>query len=64
MHRIVGRESVDLIKSGGYRVGAGEVEAALLSHPDVAEAAVVGFPTTIWASGLLRSWSGKPNRRH
>ncbi len=30
MHRIVGRESVDLIKSGGYRVGAGEVETVLL----------------------------------
>jgi fatty acid CoA ligase FadD36 len=44
MHRIVGRESTDLIKSGGYRIGAGEVETALLSHPDVAEAAVVGLP--------------------
>ncbi len=44
MHRIVGRESVDLIKSGGYRVGAGEVETVLLGHPDVAEAAVVGLP--------------------
>ncbi|WP_102144865.1 acyl-CoA synthetase [Mycobacterium hubeiense] len=44
MHRIVGRESVDLIKSGGYRVGAGEVETALLGHPDVQEAAVVGVP--------------------
>jgi fatty acid CoA ligase FadD36 len=44
MHRIVGRESVDLIKTGGYRVGAGEVEAALLGHPGVAEAAVVGLP--------------------
>ena len=44
MHRIVGRESVDLIKSGGYRVGAGEIETALLGHPDVAEAAVVGLP--------------------
>ncbi len=43
-HRIVGRESVDLIKSGGYRVGAGEVEAALLAHPGVREAAVVGQP--------------------
>jgi fatty acid CoA ligase FadD36 len=44
MHRIVGRESVDLIKSGGYRIGAGEVETALLGHPDVTEAAVVGLP--------------------
>jgi fatty acid CoA ligase FadD36 len=44
MHRIVGRESVDLIKSGGYRVGAGEIETALLGHSGVAEAAVVGLP--------------------
>ncbi|WP_409183990.1 acyl-CoA synthetase [Amycolatopsis sp. VS8301801F10] len=43
-HRIVGRESVDLIKSGGYRIGAGEVEHALLAHPGVREAAVVGVP--------------------
>lgn len=43
-HRIVGRESVDLIKSGGYRIGAGEVEAALADHPAVAEVAVVGLP--------------------
>ncbi|OBG16570.1 acyl-CoA synthetase [Mycolicibacterium celeriflavum] len=44
MHRIVGRESVDLIKTGGFRVGAGEIEAALLGHPGVREAAVVGVP--------------------
>lgn len=43
-HRIVGRESVDLIKSGGYRIGAGEVETALLTHPAVREVAVVGQP--------------------
>ncbi|WP_045879691.1 acyl-CoA synthetase [Pseudofrankia sp. DC12] len=43
-HRIVGRTSVDLIKSGGYRIGAGEVEAALLAHPAITEAAVVGVP--------------------
>lgn len=44
MHRIVGRESVDLIKTGGFRVGAGEIETALLGHPGVHEAAVVGVP--------------------
>lgn len=41
-HKIVGRTSTDIIKSGGYKVGAGEVEAALLAHPAVTEAAVVG----------------------
>lgn len=43
-HRIVGRQSMDIIKTGGYKVGAGEVETALLGHPSVAEAAVVGMP--------------------
>ena len=41
-HRIVGRQSVDIIKTGGFKVGAGEVEAALLTHHAVAEAAVIG----------------------
>ena len=42
--RIVGRRATDLIKSGGYKIGAGEIEGALLEHPDVAEAAVTGEP--------------------
>ena len=42
--RIVGRKSIDLIKTGGYKVGAGEVEGALLEHPAVSEAAVKGEP--------------------
>jgi malonyl-CoA/methylmalonyl-CoA synthetase len=42
--RILGRRSTDLIKTGGYRVGAGEIEACLLEHPAVREAAVVGLP--------------------
>lgn len=44
VHRIVGRASIDMIKSGGYRIGAGEIENALLDHPKVSEAAVVGIP--------------------
>jgi malonyl-CoA/methylmalonyl-CoA synthetase len=42
--RIVGRKAIDLIKTGGYKVGAGEVESALLEHDAVAEVAVVGEP--------------------
>jgi malonyl-CoA/methylmalonyl-CoA synthetase len=42
--RIVGRRATDLIKSGGFRIGAGEIEAALLEHPAVSEAAVAGLP--------------------
>ncbi|MDC0770931.1 AMP-binding protein [Streptomyces sp. HD] len=42
--RLLGRKDTDLIKSGGYRIGAGEVEDALLAHPAVTEAAVIGVP--------------------
>lgn len=40
----MGRKATDLIKSGGYKIGAGEIENALLAHPGVAEAAVTGAP--------------------
>jgi malonyl-CoA/methylmalonyl-CoA synthetase len=42
--RLVGRRATDLIKSGGYKIGAGEVEAALREHPAVLDAAVTGEP--------------------
>ncbi|EDY48590.1 acyl-CoA synthetase [Streptomyces clavuligerus] len=42
--RIVGRRATDLIKSGGYKIGAGEIENVLLDHPGVREAAVTGEP--------------------
>ena len=42
--KLVGRKSTDLIKSGGYRIGAGEIEGALLEHPAVAEVAVTATP--------------------
>lgn len=42
--RIVGRRATDIIKSGGYKIGAGEIENALLEHPGVAEVAVTGEP--------------------
>lgn len=42
--RIVGRTALDVIKTGGFKVGAGEVEDALRLHPHVAEVAVTGEP--------------------
>jgi malonyl-CoA/methylmalonyl-CoA synthetase len=42
--QLVGRQATDLIKSGGYKIGAGEIEDALLDHPGVAEVAVTGEP--------------------
>src|SRR5438067_1888942 len=44
--RFVGRDD-DLITSGGYRIGPGEIEACLSHHPAVALAAVVGEPDPI-----------------
>ncbi|MGO9884739.1 MAG: AMP-binding protein [Solirubrobacteraceae bacterium] len=41
---IVGRRATDLIKSGGYKIGAGEIETALREHPAVDDAAVTGEP--------------------
>ena len=41
---LLGRASLDLIKSGGYRIGAREVEEVLERHPAVREAAVLGLP--------------------
>jgi malonyl-CoA/methylmalonyl-CoA synthetase len=43
LFRIVGRKATDLIKSGGFRIGAGEIEDALLLHRAIAEAAVFGI---------------------
>ncbi len=46
--RILGRKSVDIIKTGGYKVSALEIEEILRTHPDVKECAVVGAPDPVW----------------
>ncbi len=47
-YRILGRKSVDIIKSGGYKVSALEIEEVLRQHPEVAECAVVGVEDLEW----------------
>jgi malonyl-CoA/methylmalonyl-CoA synthetase len=72
-YRILGRLSVDIIKTGGYKVSALEIEEVLREHPAVRECTVVGVPDEEWgervaaavvpASALgptleaLRSWA-------
>jgi malonyl-CoA/methylmalonyl-CoA synthetase len=43
-YRIVGRRSVDIIKSRGFKISAVEIENCLQQHPAIAEVAVVGVP--------------------
>ncbi|CAJ0955797.1 unnamed protein product [Ranitomeya imitator] len=45
---ILGRTSVDIIKSGGYKISALEVERHLLAHPSIADVAVIGAPDATW----------------
>ena len=47
-YRILGRSSVDILKTGGFKVSALEIEEELRSHPAVAECAVVGIPDVEW----------------
>jgi len=47
-YRIMGRLSVDIIKSGGYKLSALEIEAALLQHPNIRECAVIGHLDDTW----------------
>lgn len=51
-HRIMGRLSVDIIKSGGYKLSALEIEAALLEQPAIAECAVVGVADDTWGEAV------------
>jgi malonyl-CoA/methylmalonyl-CoA synthetase len=51
--RILGRTSVDILKSGGYKLSALEIEEVLREHPAVAEVAVVGLPDTTWGERVV-----------
>jgi malonyl-CoA/methylmalonyl-CoA synthetase len=51
--RIVGRNSVDVIKSGGYKISAREIEDLVATHPGVREVAVVGAPDRMWGERIV-----------
>jgi len=51
-YRILGRLSVDIIKSGGYKLSALEIEDALRQHPAIRECAVVGVEDDTWGEAV------------
>ena len=48
VYRILGRTNIDILKTGGHKVSALDIEEALRKHPAVAECAVVGVPDPEW----------------
>ncbi|MFK7979508.1 MAG: acyl-CoA synthetase [Saprospiraceae bacterium] len=55
MFKILGRDSVDIIKSGGYKISALEIEDVLRRHPGIKECAVVGLPDKEWGEVVAAS---------
>uniref|UniRef100_T1J500 AMP-dependent synthetase/ligase domain-containing protein n=1 Tax=Strigamia maritima TaxID=126957 RepID=T1J500_STRMM len=47
-YKILGRTSVDIIKSGGYKLSALDIERHLLTHPSIEDCSVVGVDDEIW----------------
>ena len=63
-YRILGRMNIDILKTGGHKVSALEVEEQLREHPAIAECAVVGVPDPEWgervaAAVVLRTDEGE-----
>lgn len=56
-YRILGRRKVDVLKTGGYKVSALEVEELYRAHPAVRDVAVVGVPDPDWGQRLCAAWT-------
>ncbi|MBE9218072.1 acyl-CoA synthetase [Dolichospermum flos-aquae] len=62
-YRILGRMSVDIIKTGGYKVSALEIEEVLRNHPDIQECAVVGVVDLEWGQRVCAALVLLPQRQ-
>jgi malonyl-CoA/methylmalonyl-CoA synthetase len=60
-YRLLGRSSVDIIKSGGDKISALEVEEVLRTHPSIAECAVVGIDDPEWGQRVCVAVETRPN---
>jgi malonyl-CoA/methylmalonyl-CoA synthetase len=59
-YRLLGRTSVDIIKTGGFKVSALEIEEVLRAHPAIAECAVVGIGDAEWGEKVTAAVELKP----
>ena len=59
----MGRSSIDIIKSGGYKLSALEIEGKLLAHPDIAEVAVLGIEDRTWGEAVAAAVVLRPARQ-
>lgn len=62
-YRIMGRSSVDIIKSGGYKLSALEIEGVLLTHDAIAEVAVLGIEDDTWGEAVTAFIGLKPGAK-
>ncbi|WP_437526868.1 AMP-binding protein [Sorangium sp. So ce726] len=60
--RLLGRTSVDILKSGGYKLSALEIEEALREHGAIAEVAVIGLPDEAWGERVVAVVVAAPGR--
>jgi malonyl-CoA/methylmalonyl-CoA synthetase len=60
--RILGRASVDIIKTGGFKVSALEIEEELRQHPAVRECAVIGVDDPEWGERVAAAVELVPGR--
>ena len=60
VYRLLGRTSVDIIKSGGHKISALEIEDVLREHPAIAECAVVGVDDEEWGQRVCAAVELKP----
>jgi malonyl-CoA/methylmalonyl-CoA synthetase len=52
-YRILGRTNIDILKTGGHKVSALEIEETLRQHPAIAECAVIGVPDSEWGERVV-----------
>lgn len=59
--KLLGRKSVDIIKTGGYKVSALSIETQILEHPSIADCAVIGVKDEEWGQKIVALVVLKPN---